>query len=379
MSADPTETVVTGRGACSPAGPDVHSLWRGLCEKRACIRDIEHFDTSTASLHRAGFVPGPDERPDSPGRTLELAVRAARQAVREAAPPPSHRTAVVLGSTEPTTTDGGTQGLFPGLLASRCAEALSVTGEAVTVASASASGALGISMGRDMLRAGDADTVLAGGADAVTETAFLGLNSLRTLSPHGCRPFTRDRRGIGVSEGAGLLHLERRDSAEARGARVHAVLAGAGVTNMTDHLATPRATGVRVAVERALVDAGMDPDEVDLVNAHGPGTRQGDRVEIEALREVFGARTAEIPVVSSKSVLWHLQGAAGAIEALICVLCLERDAITPTRITGALDPAYADLDLVDHDGARPAPRLRAALSVSCGLGGLNVALLFRSA
>lgn len=375
-----TEIAVTGRGACSPAGTGVASLWTGLCEKTANMREIEHFETSGATLNRAGFLDGPAEHPEAPDRALELASRAGSEAVGEAGLTGVHELALVLGTTEPGepgAPSADTARYFPGLLASRCGARVGGIDESITVASASASGAVSIALGRDLLLAGDAAAVLAGGADAIVDTAFLGLNSLRTLGPSGCRPFSRQRRGIGVSEGAGMMVLEPVDVARQRGAPVRAVLAGAAVTNATGHLATPGSAGVRIAVEQALEDAGVAPGEVDLINAHGPGTRQGDRVEIEALREVFGAELAQVPIVSSKSVLWHLQGAAGAVEALACVLCLGHGAITPTRIVDELDPSCADLDLVAEPAARPAPGLRTALSISCGLGGLNAALVFK--
>nr|CAD62192.1 AtaPKS3 protein [Saccharothrix mutabilis subsp. capreolus] len=382
MTRGGTAVAVTGRGACTPAGDGVAALWSGLRRATATMRRITHFSTEAAALGSAGFVPGPGEEPDAPERTLDLATRSVAEASRDAGSPPTHRTALVLGTTEPgevglPTGDGAQpppDRFFAGLLAARCAARFPAFGEALTVASASASGAVGIAVGRDMVLAGDADTVFVGGADALVETAFHGLSSLRTLSPEGCRPFTRVRRGIGVSEGAGMLHLEPLDRARRRGAYVHALLAGAAVTNATDHLATPRAAGIRLAVEQALADAGLDPDAVDLINVHGPGPGRATEWRSTRCARCSGPALPRIPIVSTKSVLWHLQGAAGAVEALACVLSLEHATLTPTRVTGEPDPAFADLDLVP--AARPAPGLRTALSISCGLGGLNAALVF---
>lgn len=207
--------------------------------------------------------------------------------------------------------------------------------------------------------------------------AFLGLNSLRTLGPEGCRPFSTERRGIGVSEGAAVLRLEPYDEAAPHTATPLAVLAGCGLTNATGHLAAPGADGIELAVRLALADAGLAPDDIDFVNTHGPGTRRGDTAEIEALRAVFGPRLSSIPVNSVKGVLWHLQGGAGAVEAMACVLSLAHGAVTPTWGAEPVDPICADLDLVLEDGPRRLPGLRTALSVSCGLGGMNTALIFR--
>nr|WP_232542303.1 beta-ketoacyl synthase N-terminal-like domain-containing protein [Nocardia bovistercoris] len=315
-----------------------------------------------------------------------------------------------------------------GDLAAACARRVGLGGEAITVASASAAGAAAIGIARDLIATGAAPSVIAGGADAVTDMAFLGLNALRTLGPEGCRPFSSRRRGIGLSEGAAVLRLERHagrspeagggESPEVNGGGLPeaaggglpqvngdgrprviggespvsaaggppvstggesqaVVLAGCGLTNATTHLAAPGADGIELAVRLALADAGLGPEDVDFVNAHGPGTRRGDDAEIAALRAVFGARLSSVPVNSLKGVLWHLQGGAGAVEALACALSLIHGAVTPTWGSDPVDPAYADLDLVGGTVPRPVPGLRTALTISCGLGGMNTALVLR--
>ncbi|MFD9792920.1 beta-ketoacyl synthase N-terminal-like domain-containing protein [Streptomyces sp. NPDC059070] len=372
MSGTGGGVAVTGLGVCSPAGVGVDALWEALATGKAHHPPITGFDAGGATLEAAGRVPGTG--PDGVWRALDLAETAVREALDGVDDAGRERAALVLGTTDPGVVPPR-PGHFTGDLAAACAERTGLGGEALTVANASASGAAAIAVARDLVAAGDAPLALVGGADAVTDMAFLGLNSLRTLGPQGCRPFSTERRGIGLSEGAAVLRLEPLGASD--GAPPLAVLAGCGLTNATGHLAAPGADGIELAVRLALADAGLEPDDIDFVNTHGPGTRRGDTAEIAALRAVFGARLTAIPVNSVKGVLWHLQGGAGAVEAMACVLSLAHRAVTPTWGARPVDPVCADLDLVLDDGPRPLPGLGTALTVSCGLGGMNTALVFR--
>ncbi|MEV7196961.1 beta-ketoacyl synthase N-terminal-like domain-containing protein [Streptomyces sp. NPDC093510] len=371
MSGARGAVAVTALGVCSPGGVGVSALWEALATGRAHHPPITEFDVEGATLGSAGQVPC-HTGADGAWRALDLAESAVREALDGVDDGGRDRTALVLGTTDPGVVPA-VPGHLAGDLAAACAERTGLGGEAVTVANASASGAAAIAVARDLVAVGDAPAAVVGGADAVTDMAFLGLNSLRTLGPEGCRPFSTERRGIGLSEGAAVLRLEPLDDA----AEPLAVLAGCGLTNATGHLAAPGADGIEQAVRIALADAGLEPDDVDFVNTHGPGTRRGDTAEVTALRAVFGPRLSSVPVNSVKGVLWHLQGGAGAVEALACVLSLTHRAVTPTWGAEPVDPICADLDLVLGDGPRHVPELRTALSVSCGLGGMNTALVLR--
>ncbi|MEU6125000.1 beta-ketoacyl synthase N-terminal-like domain-containing protein [Streptomyces sp. NPDC047123] len=375
MSGGRGALAVTALGVCSPGGVGVTALWEALATGRAHHPPITEFDVEGATLGAAGRVPGHSGAQDT-WRALDLAESAVREALDGVDDTGRERTALVLGTTDPGLVPAE-PGRLAGDLAAACAERTGLGGEAITVANASASGAAAIAVARDLVASGDAPAAVVGGADAVTDMAFLGLNSLRTLGPEGCRPFSTRRRGIGLSEGAAVLRLEPYAPHDADAAEPLAVLAGCGLTNATGHLAAPGADGIEQAVRLALADAGLGPEDVDLVNTHGPGTRRGDTAEVTALRAVFGARLPSIPVNSVKGVLWHLQGGAGAVEALACVLSLTHRAVTPTWGAEPVDPFCADLDLVLDDGPRPVPELRTALSVSCGLGGMNTALVLR--
>lgn len=372
MSGTRAPVAVTGLGVCGPGGVGAAALWEALATGKAHHPPITDFDATGATLAAAGQVPG-HTGGDGVWRALDLAETAVLEALDGV---DRERVALVLGTTDPGVVPPR-PGHFTGDLAGACAERTGLGGEALTIANASASGAAAIAVARDLVALGEAPAAVVGGADAVTDMAFLGLNSLRTLGPEGCRPFSTERRGIGVSEGAAVLRLEPLDALGPQSAAPLAVLAGCGLTNATGHLAAPGAEGIELAVRLALADAGLSPEDIDFVNTHGPGTRRGDTAEIEALRAVFGARLSSIPVNSVKGVLWHLQGGAGAVEAMTCVLSLARGAVTPTWGAEPVDPICADLDLVLEDGPRPVPGLRTALSVSCGLGGMNTALVFR--
>ncbi|CQR59640.1 beta-ketoacyl-[acyl-carrier-protein] synthase family protein [Streptomyces leeuwenhoekii] len=377
MSTARREVAVTAAGVCSPGGVGVSALWEALTTGRAHRPPLTAFDTEGATLRAAGQVAG-HTGADGAWRALDLAESAVLEALDGVAEGDREGIALVLGTTDPGVVPPE-PGHLAGDLAGACAERTGLGGEAVTVATASASGAVAIAVARDLVAAGDAPAAVVGGADAVTDMAFLGLNSLRTLGPEGCRPFSTRRRGIGLSEGAAVLRLEPLDATAPGDRAPLAVLAGCGLTNATGHLVAPAADGIEQAIRLALADAGLEPRDVDLVNTHGPGTRRGDDAEITALRAVFGPHLTSIPVNSVKGVLWHLQGGAGAVEALTCVLSLAHRAVTPTWGAEPVDPMCADLDLVLDDGPRSVPELRTALSVSCGLGGINTALVFREA
>lgn len=375
---------VTGLGVLSPGGAGVDALWRA-CESGAVgFRTVEHFDVSRTGARVAGFVPDEATEPGAPppgdpARLPYLVHRATGEALADAAsrtggPGRRVRTALVLGSTDsggcpsaaawrawrdghaPDAGSGWAPYAPPGW-----------EGPVVQVGNASAAGATALGVGADLLRDGVADRVVVCGVDTVTETAFQGLASLRTLSPGGCRPFTTRRSGIRISECAAAVVLEH--GADAPLAR----LRGWGSSNEASQAARPDSEGVAKAVRRALADAGAEPAELDYVNAHAAGTRHGDVAELRALAEVVGDHLPRIPVVSSKAALGHCQGAAGTVEAIVTVLTLMRGEVLPTLGLADRDPRWDHLNLGDAQPGRPP---RTALTISCGLGGSNVAVVF---
>jgi 3-oxoacyl-(acyl-carrier-protein) synthase len=252
---------------------------------------------------------------------------------------------------------------------------LGVHGPVETVSSACASGGLAIERALRTVRASDVDIAFAGGADCLCLTTYSGFNSLRAVDERPCRPFRTDRAGLSLGEGGAVLILEALDHAQARGARPLAEVLGAASTCDANHMTAPQAEGhwAAVAVERAIADAGLEPDAIDFINAHGTGTPLNDAAECAGLQRVFGSRIRRLPIEATKGVVGHLLGAAGVVAAVSAVLGLLDHEVHPTPGGGEIDPACA-VDLV-LDGPRSMPGMRAALSVSLGFGGANAAIV----
>ncbi|MEU8191974.1 beta-ketoacyl synthase N-terminal-like domain-containing protein, partial [Micromonospora carbonacea] len=268
---------------------------------------------------------------------------------------------------------GDDQSALAGWVAERAAEQLGL-GAAVTVGSASASGAVALGYARDLLLAGDAEEALVVGADTVSKSAFHGLAALRTLGVDGCQPFHEARRGIALSEAAAACLLRRPVPGDDA---VLGRLAGYGASSFTTHMAAPESAGIELALRRALAAAALAPGDVSFVNAHGPGTKLGDVAEMRALADVFGDRVRTLPINSVKGLLWHCQGAAGVIESLACLLSLRHGTLTPTTAAEPVDPQWREFDIVTKP--RELADARSAVSVSCGLGGVNTAVVWERA
>ncbi|MFD0820928.1 beta-ketoacyl-[acyl-carrier-protein] synthase family protein, partial [Micromonospora zhanjiangensis] len=242
--------------------------------------------------------------------------------------------------------------------------------EAVTVPTACAAGNYAIGYGYDAIADGDAELALCGGVDAMVRTNFVGFHRLGTLAPAECAPFDRDRQGVLIGEGSGMLVLEHLDAARARGARIYAEVLGYGLSCDSHHAVSPDRDGVANCIARAHADAGVAPDDVDFISAHGTGTRTNDLTEVAAIRQVFGDRLP--PTVSVKSMLGHAMGAASALAAIACALALTEGFIPPTINHRHPDPEI-DIDCVPNR-ARPA-RLRRVQNNALAFGGNNAVLL----
>jgi 3-oxoacyl-[acyl-carrier-protein] synthase II len=270
--------------------------------------------------------------------------------------------------------------------AAHIAQWLGLGGPATTQAVACASSTLAIADGLRLVRDGVVDVALVGGAEArLTAGTLLSWHAMQVLAPAGdgeraaaraCRPFDAQRTGLVLGEGAAALVLEDWDHAQRRGATIFAELAGAGASCDHHHLTQPQARGQLRALRAALFDADMDAAAVDHVNAHGTGTAEGDPVEIDVLRQLFGARAHEVAVSATKSMHGHSLGATGAVEALVTVLALHRQTVPPTAQLDEVDARCAGVQHVRAAQARP---LRAALSSSFAFGGSNAVLAFRRA
>ncbi len=383
---------VTGLGAVSALAADLPGTWTAILAGRSGIAPFLPGRTAAAAR---GFDGGGIDarRLGQLDRGAQLALAAAQEAWAEAAPPAGDaaRRAAVLGAIVGLETlDQGYKRLYgegnprvhpltvPRVMPSGGASAVSaefgLRGPSFAVASACASAAHAIAQAVLLIRAGLADLVVTGGADApLTPGNLRAWEALRVLSPDVCRPFSADRLGLVVGEGAGILILEEWESADARGAPILAELAGVGMTSDAGDLTAPDPEGAAAAMRAALGDAGMEPDEIGYVNAHGTGTRLNDQTEAAALHAVFAGRPP--PTSSSKGALGHTLSAAGGIEAAITVMALRESMLPPTAGFERADPECA-LDPVPE--ARSAA-IKAALSNSFAFGGLNCSLLFRAA
>lgn len=395
---------ITGLGAVSGFGWGVPALWDGLLSGRTAIGNFRRFDHTAYRTHVAAEVPALPTLSERRDQRLTLADRFALAAAAEALA--GARLPAALGPSAGLFFGSSTGGMleaedyFAGLGSGRprariaaltaqgtqgpgdaVARTHGITGPVMSVASACSSATLALGSALEALRSGEVDLALAGGSDSLCRLTFGGFNALRAVDERPCRPFRLERLGMSIGEGAAVLVLESRAHAERRGARVLGWLAGAGASCDAHHMTSPDpgGEGITDAVRAALSDAGLAAKEIDFVNLHGTGTVANDAAEAAMLRRLFGERERPLPATSSKACVGHYLGAAGAVEALITLLCLEAELVHPTPGEGRLDPAL-EVDLV-LGSPRPVPGCRRALSTNLAFGGANAAciLLHREA
>jgi nodulation protein E len=348
----------------------------------------------------AGFDPAPlfdRRRLAMLDRTAQLAVVAAREAVGQsgildAGPDPAGIGVILGASIGLHTFDDAYRVLYgdnvnrvaplsvPRIMPNAPASAVSMEfgarGPAFSVASACASSTHAIGLAFQMVRAGQVQAAIAGGSDAPLTVGHLkAWEALRVLSPDGCRPFSADRNGLVIGEGAAMLVLETFAHAQARGAQILGEIVGFGMTADAADLTSPDKAGAAAAMRAALDDAGIDPAAIGYVNAHGTATRINDRTEVAALRDLFGAHLDRIAVSSTKSMIGHCMAAGGALELALTMRALREGMLPPTAGFHAADPE-CDIDCIS--GAARAVAVEYALSNSFAFGGLNAVLAVRS-
>jgi 3-oxoacyl-[acyl-carrier-protein] synthase II len=380
---------------------------------RSGVAPIEAFDPSRLTVRIAAEVRDLDaggildrkelRRTD---RYIQFGLVAAREALDQAGLPErfegdlAERTGVILGTGlggVGTLIDGFTTNALrgpdrispflipmgiPNIGAGQVAIQFGMTGPNFTTVSACATGGHALGESSEIIRRGDADVMVAGGAEAgIYEAMVGGFAAMRALStrnddPAGAsRPFDAGRDGFVIGEGAGVVILEALEHAEARGAEILAELVGYGATADASHITLPAPGGIGAvrAARRALEKAGMTPDDIDHVNAHATSTPEGDRAELQAIRTIFGAASGRISVTANKSMLGHTLGAAGAIEAIVSILTIRDGCVPPTTSLTEPDPEAAGLDLTPNMAATR--QVRAVLSNSFGFGGQNTAIV----
>jgi 3-oxoacyl-[acyl-carrier-protein] synthase II len=392
--------VITGLGVCCPLGRCPADLEAALLSGRAGVGPVRSFDTDPFPTHVGAEVPDewlPAARDASGaplrGRAESLGVQAATAALTHARWSGGGALDLVVGTTmgEPTWVDTWPAGRAapplsdvaaqelllsaPEHLADRIASALDpVVGRCSAAAGACAAGnvALGMALGR--IRSGSAQAVLAGGVDGFSRIAFAGFSRLGALAAHACRPFSADRDGLVLGEGAAFLLVEEEQAARSRGATALACLSGSGWTCDAYHPTSPHPTGAgaAAALAAALRDAGRLPDTVDWVCAHGTGTKANDSAEVAALQAVFGHLAAPPPASSIKAVTGHGLGAASAIEAVACVAALRSGVVPPTWNHRAADPA-CNWDVLPNAPARLDPQV--VVNQAYAFGGCNAVVV----
>lgn len=387
---------IVGIGAVTPFGWSVPEFRNGLRAGRTAVGPFDRFDASRHRTRLAAQAPPPPSRLRFPRRAStadRFALAAAREALDQAGltgTPLGRSSAVIFGSST-----GGmleSESWFDGLARNSARDSLlvaqqfSAPGEAVarearvggpveTISAACASGAMALARALDALRSGEVDMALAGGSDSLCQLTYAGFNALRSVADMPSRPFRRNRDGLSLGEGSAVLVLEPLERALERGAAPLALLAGAGESCDAHHMTAPEPSGAGAAraIRWALESACVGPESIAFINAHGTGTPHNDASESAALHTVFGDRTSSIPVTSTKSLVGHLLGSAGALEAVATVLDLTDRCVHPMPDGGEPDPELR-LDVV-IGSSRRVPAATHALTTNLAFGGANAALV----
>jgi len=406
--------VITGVGAVTPIGTAADGLWDGLRARRSAVRAITRFDPEPFRSRIAAEIP--DFRPQDHidrrrskrlDRFAQLAVTSARLALENSGlrleTEDTDRIGAMMGSALGGVAFAesqvvpfqrhGPRGLdpslalavFPGAASCNIAIELGITGPNSTNAMSCASGTIAVGEAFHTIRGGRVDVMLAGGAEApLAPMTFAAFSVIRAMSTRNddpgraSRPFDAERDGFVMGEGAAILVLEERGRALARGAPIYAEVTGYAFTSDAYHMTAPRPDGRQAAraMREALADADTGPAEVGYMNAHASATPLNDPTETAAIKQVFGAHAARLPVSGTKGYYGHALGASGAIEAAICALAMARGWLPPTVNLECPDPA-CDLDYLPAEGLTAAPDV--AVSNSFGFGGINASLVLRRA
>jgi 3-oxoacyl-[acyl-carrier-protein] synthase II len=403
--------VVTALGLITPLGIGIERNWHDLCRGKSGIGSVTRFDTAGCRTKIAGEVKEFDpvnfmekKTARRTGRFIQMAIAASRMAVEDSGlkidAENTGRVGVSIG-----TALGGVDvfeknhsilmegnydrvspffipGFISNLAAGEVAIQFGIRGPLFCSVTACAAGTHSIGDAFRAIQRGEADVMLAGGAEAgLTRSTFAGFDALRAMSPRNdeptraVRPFEKDRDGFVSSEGGGVLVLEELNSARERGAKIYAEVIGYGNNCDAYHITAPdpEAKGAARCMQLAIEDAGLTPGDIDHINAHGTSTQLNDLSETRAIKTVFGDRSKKIPITANKSMIGHMWGAAGAAEAIFSILTINRGMIPPTINYETQDPEL-DLDYVPN-AVRPA-QVNTVLSNSFGFGGTNGCLIF---
>jgi 3-oxoacyl-[acyl-carrier-protein] synthase II len=395
--------VITGLGVISSVGIGWKEFWQSLLDGRSGISHVSSFDTSNHFTHNAGEVKKfcseefmSREKMRELSRASQFALAAARLAAGDAGLAAENlavlNAGICLGTTMGSVQTverineivvGGKKDHFPDELIcqvpthsapSAVSTLFNLRGPSLMFSTACSAGNYAIGYGFDLIRAGRADLIFAGGAEPLSKVAFTGFNQFKAVAPEKCQPFDLNRKGMMVAEGAGILILESLENALARNAHIYAEVLGYGLSCDAYHMTTSTVEGIAQCMKKAMREAGVTAGDIDYISAHGTGTLTNDKNECAAIREVFGPRYREIPVSSIKSMLGHTMGAASALEAIACALAVANNVIPPTINYETPDPE-CDIDCVPNQ--RRNMTVNVVLNNSYAFGGNNATAVLR--
>ncbi|MFH1380697.1 MAG: beta-ketoacyl-[acyl-carrier-protein] synthase family protein, partial [Candidatus Omnitrophota bacterium] len=381
-------------------GTGKSAFWESLLAGKSGIGEVERFDVSKFPLKRAGEIKNfkpetfmPQKFSNSIGRASQLAVAAAKLAIEDAKLNPKElnkNTGVILGTTmgeipsleliDRFWVGMGEKDVYESHVAKYPVNNLSdnvsrffgLTGKNYVIPTACAAGNYSIGFAFDLIRTGKSDVVLAGGTDPLSRIAFTGFSRLFAMAPEKCQPFDKNRKGMMIGEGAGILVIESLESAKKRNASVYAEILGYGLSCDAFNMTIPSEKGISKVIEKAIKNSRIKKEDVDYISAHGTGTGPNDKTETSAIKNVFGDSVKNISLTSIKSMLGHTMGAASALEAITCALIIENNIIPPTINYETPDPE-CDIDCVPNKAREK--EVNVALNDSFAFGGNNACLV----
>lgn len=393
--------VVTGIGVVSSIGIGKDEFWKNLTAGKSGISEVTAFDTSTYENHRGGEVKNFDPlnfidevKVKTLGRGSQFAIAASKIAINDSGinfkDLNKDSIAVIVGTTmadaqrieeidkawiefDEKEVNSKLIPQYPGsVLASNIGFELRITGPNVAIPTACSAGNYSIGYGYDLVGTGRSNYALVGGADPFSRIAFTGFNRLFAVAPERCQPFDKNRKGMIVGEGAGVLFLEPLENAINRHANIYAEILSYALSCDAHHMTAPKVESIVKVMEKAIKNSGIKKEDVDYISAHGTGTPANDKAECDAIKIIFGDRSKKVSVSSIKSMLGHTMGAASAIEAISCCLAIKESVIPPTINYETPDPE-CNIDCVPNK-ARRNP-IKVALNNSLAFGGNNACLV----
>lgn len=393
--------VITGLGVISSIGIGWEEFWENLLRGKSGISPVSSFDTTNHFTHNGGEVKSfkaefffTEGQSKVYSRATQLALVSAKLALEDA-----HLSTEDIAYSKTGTCIGITSGSIQVIehindrrikgeevgqnlicqlpvhsTSAAIAKELKIGGPNFIFSTACAAGNYAIGYGYDLIRSNKADIILAGGSDPFSRISFTGFNQFSAVAPEKCQPFDKNRKGMMVAEGAGILILESLEQALRRNARIYAEILGYGLSCDAQHMTNPSIEGISQCMIKAIQRAGIKKEDVDYISAHGTGTSANDKTECAAIKEVFGHLYKKIPVSSIKSMLGHTMGAASALEAIACALVVKNDMIPPTINYETPDPE-CDIDCVPNEARKHVVNI--ALNNSYAFGGNNACLVLK--